>query len=124
MRVPSALALALAIFLFGCKPSDGPKIDEFKGRLTRDGAQVSFPSGENVQLQLIHEKGQSFGIPIQEDGTFKIGWMPVGKYSAILKRDKGGAGRGAPSMYSVPGGFAIQEGQTEYTIDLGKNWKL
>jgi hypothetical protein len=32
--------------------------------------------------------------------------------------------RGAPTNYSVPGGFTITEGQTEYTIELGKGFKL
>ena len=31
--------------------------------------------------------------------------------------------KGPPSKYNVPGGFAIEDGKTEYTIDLGKNWK-
>jgi hypothetical protein len=109
----------------GCarKPFDGPTVDAFNGRLTHDGKPVSFPEGEDVTLQLFHEKGQSFGVPINSDGSFKIGWMPIGKYSATLmrqnKREKGPP----TNRYSVPGGLAIQEGQTEYKIDLGKGWK-
>jgi hypothetical protein len=34
-------------------------------------------------------------------------------------------GRPRPSrnMYNVPEGFAIEEGKTEYLIELGPNWK-
>jgi len=112
--------------MLGCQrvsTFDGPKVDSFKGRLLQGSAPASFPAEEKVVLQVIHEKGQSFGIPIKPDGSFELGWMPIGKYTAILKREKGGTGRGAPSMYTVPGGLVIKEGQTEYTIDLGKDWK-
>jgi len=121
----AVLVVGLALAAAGCakKPFDGPTVDAFNGRLTHDGKPVSFPEGENVVLQLFHEKGQSFGVPINSDGSFKIGWMPIGKYSAALmrqnKREKGPA----MNRYSVPGGLAIQDGQTEYKIDLGKGWK-
>ena len=61
-------------------------MDAFNGKLTHDGKPVSFPAGEDVSLKVFHEKGTSFGIPIKEDGTFKIGWMPIGKYSGMLNR--------------------------------------
>ena len=81
--------------------------------------------GEEVSLKLFHEKGQSFGIPLKPDGTFQIGWMPVGKYSVTLIRDKHEGGKKeAPNMYNVPGGLTIQDGQTDYSVDLGKSWKL
>ncbi|HEX4610733.1 MAG TPA: hypothetical protein VH092_21265 [Urbifossiella sp.] len=117
--------MALASLSIGCgkKEFDGPTVDSFTGRVVCDGKPVSLPSGESVLLKLIHEKNaQSFGIPLQPDGSFKIGWMPIGKYSAILVRTKDG-GRGGPNMYNVPGGFEIVDGKTEYQIELGKNWK-
>jgi hypothetical protein len=106
----------------GCgpsKPFDGPTVDAFVGRVTQDGKPVSFPESEQVILTVYHEKGQSFGIPLKPDGTFKIGWMPIGKYAVTLERESKGP-RGAPSKQNVPGGLTIVEGQTEYTIDLGK----
>ncbi len=121
----AALAAALAFLAVGCgssKPFDGPTVDAFTGRLVRNGQPVSLPEGESVQLKVIHEKAQSFGIPIAADGSFKIGWMPIGKYSAILIRTKDGA-KGGPNMYKVPGGLDIVAGKTEYEIELGKSWK-
>jgi hypothetical protein len=119
------LAAALGLLAAGCgqKKFDGPTVDAFTGRVVKDGKPVSFPAGESVELKVIfQEKAQSFGIPLQPDGTFKIGWMPIGKYSAILIRKKEGA-RGGPSMYNVPGGFEIVDGKTDYQVELGKNWK-
>jgi hypothetical protein len=122
--------MGLTVTACGCsrKAFDGPTVDAFTGRLTRDGQPVSFAPEENPQLQLFHEKGQSFTIPLHPDGSFKIGWMPIGKYSATLLRDqKPAAGvpkaPPIPNRYNVPDGLTIQDGKTEYTIDLGKNWK-
>jgi hypothetical protein len=54
-------------------------------------------------------------------GTFKIGWMPIGNYSGMLNRSSAQQKR-APRKYHVPG-FGIEEGKTEYVIDLGKDYK-
>lgn len=119
----SLFVLALGLAVAGCsKPFDGPTVDAFIGKLTHDGKPVSFRPGEQVTLQLFHEKGQSFNVPIEPDGSFKIGWMPIGKYSATLLRGTR-TGKAAPNRFSVPGGLAIENGKTEYTIDLGKSWK-
>jgi len=118
------LGLCLCLAGVGCgprKPFDGPTVDAFTGRLTHNGQPVSFPDGV-ATLKLFHEKGQSFDIPLQPDGTFKIGWMPIGKYSALLNRPPKGA-KGAPTRYQVPGGLTIQDGKTEYTVELGKGFK-
>src|SRR5271165_6788742 len=84
-------AMAMGLISAGCTPRatyDGPTVREFTGRLTHNGEPVSFPAGEEVILNLIfHDGGRPFGIPIKADGTFKIGWMPIGKYSAALQRD-------------------------------------
>jgi hypothetical protein len=122
----ATLTVALGLLAVGCgsRKFDGPTVDAFTGRVVKDGKPVSFPAGESVELQVIlHEKAQQFGIPIAADGSFKIGWMPIGKYSAILKRVKEGAMKGGPNMYNVPGGFEIVDGKTEYEVELGKNWK-
>jgi len=120
-------AAAVAAAVAGCgghKEFSGPTVDAFTGKLTQDGKPVSFPPGEAVTLQVIHhDTGRQFGVPIQPDGTFKIGWMPIGKYSAILKRAPRAGARGGPNMYNVPDGFAVTDGQTEYAIDLGKGFK-
>jgi hypothetical protein len=126
MRVSLGVALIFALLSggVGCskKEFDGPTVDAFNGRLVQDGQPVSFPADERVLLELFHEKAQSFKIPIQSDGTFQIGWMPIGKYSATLLREKPGA-KGAPSRFTVPGGLTIADGQTQYQIELGKGWK-
>src|SRR5262249_17982133 len=109
-----ALTAALASAVLGCSsdgPYDGPKVDAFTGRVTHNGKPVSCPQGEEVSLKVFHEKGQSFGIPLQPDGTFKIGWMLIGKYSVMLNRAPKNA-RGGPSMYGVPGGLTIEQGKT------------
>jgi len=119
------LTIALAAVTTGCgprKPFDGPTVDAFNGRLIHDGKPVSFPAEETVQLKLFHEKGESFGIPIEPDGSFKIGWMPIGKYSANLVRMRAGPG-GPPKNYTVPGGLTIEDGKTEYVVELGKAWR-
>jgi hypothetical protein len=120
----AALTAALGFLATGCGSGkfDGPTVDAFTGKLVKDGKPVTFPAGENVELKVIHEKAQSFGIPISPDGSFKIGWMPIGKYSAMLIRTKDG-GKGGPNMYNVPNGFEISDGKTDYDIELGKNWK-
>jgi hypothetical protein len=127
MRVWSCAALlaGLALAAGGCGPRksyDGPTVDSFTGKLTHDGKDVSFPESEEVTLQVAHEKGQRFGVPIQPDGSFKVTWMPIGTYAAILERAKKGQ-VGPPSRYGVPGGLKIEAGKTEYTIELGKGWK-
>ncbi len=119
------LSGTLGLLAIGCSDRatyDGPKIDSFSGRLVKEGKPVSFSSEEKVQLKLIHDKAKSFAIPIGGDGSFKIGWMPIGKYSAILIRQKEGE-KGGPSMYNVPDGFEIVDGKTEYEVELGKVWK-
>jgi hypothetical protein len=118
------LVAGLTLLGTGCGPKrsfDGPTVDAFTGRLTHNGKQVSFPEDKQVIVKVIHEKGNSWGIPIKSDGTFQVGWMPTGKYGAVMERP--GPGGKGKSMYNVPGGLIIQEGQTEYTIELGKDWK-
>ena len=103
---------------------EGPTVNEFVGKLVHEGKPVSFPAEEKVTLQAFHEKGQQFVIPIQSDGSFKIGWMPIGKYSPTLTRLKASAKGGAPSTYALPpGALAIVDGKTQYDIELGKSYK-
>lgn len=125
MRLFPGVVLAVLVPISaGCskKEFDGPTVDAFNGRLVQDGQSVSFPPEERVLLELFHEKAQSFKVPIQSDGTFQIGWMPVGKYSAALLREKPGA-KGGPARYAIPSGLVIEAGQTQYQIELGKGWK-
>jgi hypothetical protein len=127
MRPLFAITLlgTLVVFALGCERKstyEGPTVDKFTGRVVANGKPVQFPDGETVQLKLFHEKGQSFNIPLNRDGTFDIGWMPIGKYSATLLRLKAGQ-KGQPNQYGVPDGMSIKEGETQYTVELGKNWK-
>ena len=118
------LVTAFALLAAGCGPGrsfTGPTVNAFTGRLTHDGKLVSFGEGEKVTVTLFHETGQSFGLPIQPDGSFKVGWMPVGRYSATLNRPSNKVG--PPSRYTIPGGLTIVDGKTDYEIELGKDWK-
>jgi hypothetical protein len=121
-----ALLLGLGLAVAGCGPRksfDGPTVDAFTGRLTHDGQPVTFPDNEKVTLEVYHETGRSFLIPIKPDGSFEIGWMPIGKYSATLLRGNKDV-RGPPAKrHNVPGGFKVEDGKTEYTIELGKGWQ-
>ena len=131
MRNWMMAALAAGLAVIGCQPSGeytGPKVDGFNGRLVADGKPVQFGADETVELQLFSEKGQQFRVPIKSDGSFELKWMPVGKYSAKVSRVKSGGesgkkGGGAPSLHNLAGGFEIKEGQSEYTVELGKNFK-
>jgi hypothetical protein len=126
MRVRSGvtLILGLGLAVAGCGPRksfDGPTVNAFTGRITHLGKPVTLPENEKVSLKVWHEKGESFGIPLQPDGSFQIGWMPIGKYSVQLIRQ--GEKDRAPRPSTVPGGLTIEDGKTEYTIELGKAWK-
>ena len=118
--------IGVALGLAGCGDGDKEKsIKTFTGQLTQDGKPVTFPEG--TTLLVIHEGGRlSGGVPIKPDGSFNIGKMPVGKYGLVLERS--GAtpgGKGGPSRrkYPVPGGLTLEEGKTEYTVELGKDFK-
>lgn len=120
--------LGLLVFVAACssqrKSYEGPTVDSFVGQLTVNGKPVSFPSGEDVVLRAYqHGNARMWGIPIQADGTFKIGWMPIGKYTSILARAPKSSKGARNNLYSVPGSFEIVEGKTEYSIELGKGFK-
>jgi hypothetical protein len=121
----AAVGLALAAAL-GCnagKTFSGPTVDAFTGKVVADGKPVSFPPAEVVLLQMTHQAtAKLWGIPLQADGTFKIGWMPIGTYTCVLERPPK-SHRSGPNRYNLPGPFEIVAGQTEYTIDLGKGYK-
>lgn len=126
-----SIAVIAATAFTGCGPgggyTEGPTVDRFTGRLTASGGPVAFGADELVLLNMTHKESKSgFGVPIKPDGTFDIGWMPVGSYSVNLTRGPSrvafmsGNEKGVWTV-SLPE-FTIAEGQTEYTIDLPANW--
>lgn len=122
------LSICLGLAVLGCgKPTgefEGPKVDAFHGKVTQNGNPVKFPENEEVQLNVFHESGRQFGIPLTPDGTFEIGWMPIGKYSMMLERTPQNVKKGATkTRYSVPSSLVIEAGKKDYVIDLGKNFK-
>ena len=135
MRGLRLIVFALSVGLFACGcGEDGTGADDyestvetFTGQVVHNGEPVSFAEGEKAVLQLLYRpKAQRFGIPLAPDGTFTIGWMPVGKYTASLERSKTSPANGRRSSggpYMIPGDFVIKEGKTEYTVELGKNWQ-
>ena len=122
------LTFCLGLAVFGCSNKRGgyvgPTVDAFHGKVTHNGNPVKFAENE-AQLTLYHEKGQQFGIPLKADGTFEIGWMPIGKYAIMLERIAPTPVKKGPqkSMYNVPGGLTIEEGKRDYVIELGKDFK-
>lgn len=127
MRPLTTLVFAgvLVVATAGCgrKNYDGPTVDSFTGKVTADGRPLKL-GGEKAVLRMIHqEKAQTFDVPLRDDGGFTIGWMPIGKYSVMLVRDPAPGQRGGRKMHNVPDGFAIEDGKTDYTIDLGKSYK-
>jgi hypothetical protein len=101
-------------------------VNSFTGRLARGGSTARFAPRNPVTLGLVYKKtGESFGVPVRDDGTFEIGWMPVGEYSAVLTAARSNRGiywPGSPGTYTIPGGLTIEAGKTDYTIDVGEKW--
>ena len=118
----------LGLAVFGCTNKkggyEGPTVDAFHGKVTHNGQPVTFAENE-AQLNLYHEKGQQFGIPLKPDGTFEIGWMPTGKYSMMVERTPQASKKAAASKtrYNVPDSLTIEDGKKDYVIELGKNFK-
>ena len=123
------LTFCLGLAVFGCTKNkggyEGPTVDAFHGKVTHNGNPVKFAENEEVQLTLYHEKGQQFGIPLKPDGSFEIGWMPIGKYAIMLERIAPTPVKKGPqkTMYSVPGSLTIEDGKRDYVIELGKGFK-
>lgn len=127
------LIAGLAI-IAGCERRatiEGPTVNKFTGKLIAQGKPLTLTAGDKASLKLFHHSGQSFGIPIQTDGTFNIGEMPIGKYSGqlVIEKDPLASSDGKPvkkapsKMVPLPDGFEIKEGQTEYTVDFGDRYK-
>ena len=121
------LTFCLGLAVIGCANKrggyEGPTVDAFHGKVTHNGNPVKFAENE-AQLSLYHEKGQQFGIPLKADGTFEIGWMPIGKYAMMLERTPKNPGKGpTKTRYSVPSSLIIEEGKKDYVIELGKDFK-
>jgi hypothetical protein len=117
---------------YGPKPYyEGPKVPSFSGHVVQNGKPVSFPEDEEfvVQCRVIEGDaiGKAFGVPIKPDGSFSMGWMPLGKMSMRLERswkDPAKTTGGPPRAYSVPGALVTESGKTSgYTIELGPGWK-
>ena len=122
------LTFCLGLAVFGCAKDrggyEGPTVDAFHGKVTQNGKPVKFAENEEVQLRVFHEGGRQFGIPLTADGTFEIGWMPIGKYAMMLERTPQNAGKGpSKTRYSVPDSLTIEAGKKDYVIELGKDFK-
>ena len=122
------LTFCLGLAVVGCGKDrggfEGPTVDAFHGKVTHNGKPVKFAATEEVQLKVFHDSGRQFGIPLAEDGTFQIGWMPIGKYAMMLEREPKNPGKGpTKTRHSVPGNLIIEEGKKDYVIELGKDFK-
>lgn len=124
----STLVLSLLLPTVGCQKEPvgyGETTKSFIGAVVKEGNAITLP--QDARLDLVHDETYSrFGIPLQQDGTFKIGWMPIGKYSGELVWLKGAVGGDPnPSLehFKVPNGLVIEKDKTEYTVDLGSKWE-
>ena len=122
------LTFCLGLAVFGCTNKkggyDGPTVDAFHGKVTHNGNPVKFAENEEVQLTVFHESGRQFGIPLSTEGTFQIGWMPIGKYAMMLERTVQTPMKGATkTRYNVPDSLIIEDGKKDYVIELGKDFK-
>ena len=125
LLVPPILLLAA-----GCTKVakfDGPTVDAFHGQLLSEGKPVSISDGEVVKIFLVHRgSGERFRIPIKPDGSFDIGWMPIGTFNCILERKQSAPGSQGLAFQTksnaVPGGLQIEEGKTEYEIEVGEKF--
>jgi hypothetical protein len=121
--VLTGVLLAAAAFV-GCGPAPadyGETTDAFHGRIVQEGKPVTLPA--DSRLDLTHDATyHRFGIPLQPNGSFEIGWMPTGKYSVELIWLKE-APNVSQGRYRVPNGLTIQKDTTEYEIELGNGWK-
>ena len=99
------------------------KVTSFSGQLVHDGKPVTFSQDNEAVVDFFQaEDGIRFGVPIKADGSFSIGWMPVGKHSLVYERFSKTGGVSAKS--AVPGGLTIEAGKTSgYVIELGKSFK-
>ena len=122
------LVLAVVLLIAGCerRSFDGPTVDAFNGRLVSDGKPVSFDADEEVRLKLIHkDSAERFNVPVKVDGSFQIGWMPIGDYLCSLSRKKAmpeKPGQFESAGKGIPGGLRIEDGKTEYEIDVGEDF--
>ena len=122
------LTFCLGLAVFGCGKDrggfEGPTVDAFHGKVTHNGNPVKFAEGDEVQLTVFHTSGRQFGILLSADGTFEIGWMPIGKYAMMIERTPKNPGKGpTKTRYSVPSSLIIEEGKKDYVIELGKDFK-
>jgi hypothetical protein len=126
MLCAATLFATVGLAVAGCAGKkqfeDKPSIDSFTGRVTQDGKPMKIPQGQGIQLMLIYEDSRRSGIPLDADGKFDIGKMPIGRYSVMLERPA--SGKGPPMKHNVPGGLVIVDGKTDYTIELGKDLKF
>jgi hypothetical protein len=128
MRKHLVLLLILTVQIPGCGgPHSEPTVKAFEGQVVQEGRPVSFDPGKKVRLTLAyHRTGERFGVPLQPDGTFKIGWMPIGDYSATLDIETDsvpGKRTPPPQRFQLPETFAIEKGKTQYQVDVGKGYK-
>lgn len=130
MRIKTVLTVLMAIpFSFvGCGQTPvkyKETTEAFVGAVVQNGKPITLPEG--ARLDLVHEETYSkFGVPLKQDGSFEIGWMPIGKYSAELVWLKGattGNAGGSQERYNVPNGLTIEKDRTQYQLELGKQWK-
>src|SRR5262245_36232803 len=120
------LILCLGLTVLGCTDRrggyKGPTVDAFHGKVVHDGNPVKFAENE-AQLSLFHEKGEQFGIPLKADGTFEIGWMPIGKYAVMLERVSQTTKGPTKIMHNVRDVMTIKEGKKYDVIELVKDFK-
>jgi hypothetical protein len=124
LKVTTAVLFALLFAGCGPAPADyGETTEAFEGKIVQNGKPVTLPDGAilNVTQNSTYHR---FGIPLNSDGTFKIGWMPVGKYSLeLIWVRESATGQSSQQRYNVPNELVIEKETKPNEIELGTKWK-
>jgi hypothetical protein len=127
MRLIKVITTVLVTLLFvGCGPTPadyGETTEAFVGHIVQNGKPVTLPEGARLDVTQ-NSTYHKFGIPLNSDGTFKIGWMPIGKYSVeLIWIREAATGQSSQQRYSVPNELVIEKETKPYEVELGKKWK-
>lgn len=118
--------VVIAASFVGCGPSAadyGETTKAFVGHVVQNGKPITLPEDSRLNVTQ-NSTYHRFGIPLKQDGSFTIGWMPVGAYSVeLIWIRQSATGSTSQERYGVPHDLVIEKEPKEYEIELGQKWK-